>query len=752
MLMRLLKVLRPQEGWLVWSLSLLATLCLPLSLLTVKWVEGSDVLVGLAILAFLLSAAMARLRFPGWLGVPLLAVFGVVSVAGLVGRVLPRLSTVATEWWYTLMWLRRAPGVELNPLPFARLASDIGRQTLTLGRRLSWWGRSVVTGGAQQDNLVFLILVAALLWIVTAWAAWWLHGRGRVLVALLPTGVLLSTNAYFAARAEIWVLVFLGCLTALMIGLPYHLLEKRWTGAGISFSEDARLDLLGVGTALIIAVVGLSAALPAIASRRTAEWIWQYLSRPWARVEDSAELLFPDLEKPIQPRSGAPVRSTGGLPRSHLLGGNAELGSTIALRVSVDEPPPGEEGGEAHYWRSHSYAAYTGAGWELGDVSGLELGTGQPWSDEPLTGRRDLLQRVQVLGASDRMLYAAGEPLAPDRPYRALLRDERDLASLAPLRRARSYTIMSAVPAVAEERLRAAGEAYPDWVTPRYQSLPPLPQRVVDLASELVAGTDTSYDAAVALESYLRSFPYTLDVETPPEGRDVVDFFLFDLQKGYCDYYATSMTVMARSVGLPARMAVGYASGDYSAEQGVFEVLEKHAHSWVEIYFPIYGWIPFEPTASRATLERRGAIEAETSLGIDAGLDALRQRALADQLRASLWRRILWVGLTIAGLAAAAVVWRRTRGRWEAGLPAPQAAYFGMARWGELLGRRAAGHETPLEYGRALGDHLQSLAPSIRPARTTTEADEIHARDLWRRLRRKLWTFRVTQPLRRKKG
>jgi transglutaminase-like putative cysteine protease len=379
------------------------------------------------------------------------------------------------------------------------------------------------------------------------------------------------------------------------------------------------------------------------------------------------------------------------------------------------------------------------------------------------------------------MLFAAGEPLAPDRPYRALVRNEQDLAALEPVRRCRAYTIVSAVPAVAEQDLRAAGETYPDSVTDRYLSLPPLPQRVVDLASQVVAGSDTPYDAAVALESHLRRFPYTLDVPVPPSGRDIVDFFLFDLQKGYCDYYATSMAVMARSVGLPARIAVGYASGDYHAEQGLFEVLAKDAHSWVEVYFPLYGWIPFEPTASRSTLERRGTIGGDPSSDISAGLDALRQRALADQLRASFWRRVLWGGLTVAALAAATVAWRWRRQRFEERLSAPHTAYLRLARWGELLGRPAAGHETVLEYSRALGDHLDSLARVVRPARVpgpevaraavqeitqlaslfvsvqygprpVAEAQEIHARLLWRRLRRKLWTFRVTRRLRRKVG
>jgi hypothetical protein len=84
----------------------------------------------------------------------------------------------------------------------------------------------------------------------------------------------------------------------------------------------------------------------------------------------------------------------------------------------------------------------------------------------------------------------------------------------------------------------------------------------------------------------------------------VVDYFLFDLQQGYCDYYATAMVVMARSLGIPARLAVGYATGEYDPELEAYQVTRANAHSWAEVYFPEYGWIRFEPTA---TLPAAGA-------------------------------------------------------------------------------------------------------------------------------------------------
>ncbi|MDR0381294.1 MAG: transglutaminase-like domain-containing protein [Oscillospiraceae bacterium] len=132
-----------------------------------------------------------------------------------------------------------------------------------------------------------------------------------------------------------------------------------------------------------------------------------------------------------------------------------------------------------------------------------------------------------------------------------------------------------------------------------YLSLPPgLPDRVRALAEDLTRNEETNYDKARALETYLHNtFPYDLNTPPTPPSRDFVDYFLFDLQRGYCTYYASALAVMARSVGLPTRYVEGFApsddkTGDYYYATG------KQAHAWVEIFFEGFGWVPFEPTAS----------------------------------------------------------------------------------------------------------------------------------------------------------
>jgi hypothetical protein len=131
-----------------------------------------------------------------------------------------------------------------------------------------------------------------------------------------------------------------------------------------------------------------------------------------------------------------------------------------------------------------------------------------------------------------------------------------------------------------------------------------VPERVLDLAYELTQNELTTYDKAVALEQYLRTFPYNLDLPLKPANVDIADYFLFELQEGYCDYFASTMVVLARAAGIPARLAIGYIGGTYDPENNYYVVTADQAHSWVEVYFSEFGWVIFEPTAGRAALVR----------------------------------------------------------------------------------------------------------------------------------------------------
>lgn len=133
----------------------------------------------------------------------------------------------------------------------------------------------------------------------------------------------------------------------------------------------------------------------------------------------------------------------------------------------------------------------------------------------------------------------------------------------------------------------------------KYLQLPKeLPQRVSKLASEITSAADNDYDRTKAIESYLsKNYKYTLQPGNIPQNRDFVDYFLFDFKQGYCTYYASAMTVLVRSIGIPARYVEGYMLPSKPVSGKRYEVTNKEAHAWVEVYFEGFGWIPFEPTS-----------------------------------------------------------------------------------------------------------------------------------------------------------
>ncbi len=192
--------------------------------------------------------------------------------------------------------------------------------------------------------------------------------------------------------------------------------------------------------------------------------------------------------------------------------------------------------------------------------------------------------------------------------YTALPGDTLDLNLLRatpPVGNEESYSTRAAPLAPTVAQLREAGNDYPEWVTERYLQLPDdLPPGIPGLAREITRGRGSAYDKARVITTYLRTeITYSETVPAPPTGRDPLEWFLFTWKEGYCNYSASAQVVMLRSVGIPARLVVGFAQGS-KTESGDFIVLQKDAHAWPEVYFPEIGWVEFEPTLNQTRLIR----------------------------------------------------------------------------------------------------------------------------------------------------
>jgi hypothetical protein len=188
----------------------------------------------------------------------------------------------------------------------------------------------------------------------------------------------------------------------------------------------------------------------------------------------------------------------------------------------------------------------------------------------------------------------------------------------------------------------------------------------------------------------------------------VVDYFVFELKAGYCDYYATSMVVMARAVGLPSRLVVGYAEGRYDPEQERYVVSEAEAHSWVEVYFPGVGWVEFEPTAGRPAIERPP----------DVPLPEIPEIAEVGETRGVIlpsWvQQLIWAGaILVIGVLAWVLggTWRRRR------MPAGATItdiYRKLYWHGERLDIPTTPGDTPNEYAATLARQIRGTAARKR--------------------------------------
>lgn len=758
-LWRLLHRRRPAEGWLLWLLGLLTVLLVAVGAGAAGWVPHLGLLLSVVMIAgYSASFWLSRVARPsqpgpderprsrslsGWAAAGVLAALGLLLVSLLVGwREAPQPPASAAS---ALLPLLRA-----------------GLGVMEMAQRLAQWIDDVRTGGqVGNTDAVFRWLLSMIAWAAAAWAAWWLFARQQALVALLPAGVLLASNAFFFWDGRLWLPFFLAGLTLVGVLLRRWTLEQRWKRLGMDYSVDVQLDILLAAGGMALVVMMAGAVMPRVAFQPTADWFTALVEGPVDRIERAGQQLFPGLRRAPGSLLATGARA-GALPRAHLLTDGPELSQQVVMRVSTDDLAGlsfGQQPGAAmqHTWRGLTFDRYDGRGWRNSPLLAEDFAAGEAWVDEALPWRRPLRQWIDLERGGDRALYAAGEPLAVNRPYQALLRSALDnpadgLAAL--LAAGRRYQVLSLVPAAEESVLRGAGVEYPPDVAALYLALPDLPERVALLAAQVTQGAETPYDQALALETFLRHYAYNLAVAAPPAGRDVVDYFLFDAQTGYCDYYASAMVVMARSLGIPARLAVGYATGSYDQASRAFVVREQDAHSWPELYFPAVGWVRFEPTAAQpAPLRAPASSPQESYTAADAAqVQADWQTLRDDQI---VRRRLGWLAGAAGAMLLVLLAWA-----WQRRRPLPElpVLYGRLQRWGERLGQPGHPGDSAGEFGRRLSQQVQSVddaaaagverfVQSFEAAQYSPRQAEAaqEARALWpevERLLRKVWQRR----------
>ena len=165
------------------------------------------------------------------------------------------------------------------------------------------------------------------------------------------------------------------------------------------------------------------------------------------------------------------------------------------------------------------------------------------------------------------------------------------------------YSVDSTFSGATVAQLRETSTEYPEWIAP-YLELPEMPPRVLALAQRFAEAGDSAFDRVLAIEFFMRRFPFAVDIPALPGDRDATDFFLTDARRGSAAMIASTMAVLVRALDVPSRLVNGFVVGEYDAATNRYFVNPEHAHTWVEVYFPEYGWVAFEPSGFRLPVQR----------------------------------------------------------------------------------------------------------------------------------------------------
>ncbi|MCC7075963.1 MAG: DUF3488 domain-containing protein [Acidimicrobiia bacterium] len=251
---------------------------------------------------------------------------------------------------------------------------------------------------------------------------------------------------------------------------------------------------------------------------------------------------------------------------------------------------------EGNYWRLTSLDAFDGRRWERSDDPPLLPATAPP--------TRDLLYEVEIVDLSSPWLPVAPFPAAAHRSSKVNeATGSLDLATRT--EPGVTWEVRSAVPAPSADDLRRAPDALPDSSeVDYYLRTDGVTEGIKAWIEETTAGTDTKYDAIMAMQKRLRTYTYSLEPD-PGHSSDDLEHFLLETRTGYCEQFSAALAVLAREIGVPSRVATGYLTGERVGRVGddlVFEVRGANAHAWTELWFPDYGWLPFEPTPDVGSL------------------------------------------------------------------------------------------------------------------------------------------------------
>ncbi len=558
------------------------------------WLSGS-------LLFLLIQVASARLVITNWAAF----LYFSQSLAG-VGTILGLALGASRFGRRSVIWVTIVYTAILLPFQIVGAVTDklYADQLTHLARILLISLNQFLQRKPVNDSLFFVAFACITFWFISLAAGYWLVRHSNIFIAIIPSGfAILIIQVYdnYQVYASWWLAVFM-LLALLLLGREYYLHNLiNWTQRRVFINQEAWTNIFsGLFTTVALALVIAWLIPTSLSSMKSVTDAWSSFTKP---LIDRLSNAVSSLRGPYNKAPSNYYGATLGLGR------DAGQGDTAVFTVQVLNEPAYIP---RYYWRGRVYDYYINGEWSSSPASILGFHPKEGNLKIPNSDYRSkALLRFTVQFPSQSLIYAPSQPVWVDQPGTIVttitdtkLDDILSWESTSAIQSGGRYQVRAEIAYPNVQQLRSAGIQYPQWVKERYLEIPDnIKTDIQDLADKVSGGQDNPFDKASAITDYLRAnLQYATNLPVPPENRDPVLWVLFDYKKGFCNYYASAEVLMLRSVGIPARLAVGFAQGEY--RNGAYIVRQRDAHAWPEVYFPSVGWVEFEPTVSQDPLVR----------------------------------------------------------------------------------------------------------------------------------------------------
>ena len=554
-----------------------------------------------SLLFLLIQVASARLVTTNWTAFlyfsETLAAVGTILGLALGASMFGRRTVTGLALAYTVVFVPwQMTGAVSDDLFFGRLTHIGGMLAASLDLFMQ--------KEPVHNSLFFVAFTCIVFWFISLAAGYWLVRHSNILIAILPSFIIILLIQIYdndRASAAWWLAIFM-LLNLLLLGREYYLQNlKIWTKRRVFINEESWSNIFsGLFITIAVAIVIAWLIPTSLSSLQSAADSWDRVTKP---LTDRLSNAVSSLNRPYGNAGGNYYGTTLSLGRE------AGQGDSQVFTIKVLNPP---DASLRYYWRGRVYDSNKNGQWSNSPASNLGF---QPDNGDlkiPDSGERsEALLQFTIQFPLQSLVYAPSQPVWVDKPGNIIavvtdtkLDDVLTWETTSTIRAGGQYQVQAEIADPNIQQLRSAGMQYPQWIKDRYLEIPDnVKPDIKDLAAKISTSQDDPYDKAQAITNYLRAnIQYAASLTEPPVGQDPVLWVLFDYKKGFCNYYASAEVLMLRSVGIPARLAVGFAQGQYQA--GEYIVRQRDAHAWPEVYFPGIGWVEFEPTVSQDALVR----------------------------------------------------------------------------------------------------------------------------------------------------